>query len=58
MDKKKASGMGELIIEIDIEIKHVCKVLHREDISFEECAEITKALASLVEARAKLFSAC
>lgn len=42
----------DLIVEVDLTIKAVCKKLQKEDVCPGEYADVVKALAGLVVARA------
>lgn len=45
-----------LVDEVDKTIKSVCETVQSKDMVPGECADTVKALAALVEARAKLLS--
>jgi len=44
----------EVVRKVDKTIKSLCEDIRREDISSEEKEGLVKALASLIEARAKI----
>ena len=48
--------MKEILKEVDETIVAVCKKVKENDLYPEECSDIVKALASLIEARAQMHT--
>lgn len=53
---KKQEEMTKILVgKVDSTIESVCECIHKEDMPPEAYADTVKALAALVEARAKLI---